>query len=94
MKPPSGYLISYVCVDCRKAFKRPYVPGNTAFKCPHCARTALNVGRKFKTPKRSDEEQWKKVELLLANGFRFNTLYVDGEAIRYPETLNEARTFV
>src|SRR5690348_10942820 len=94
MKPASGYLISYVCVQYRKVFKRQYVPGDAASRCPHCASTAHNVGRKFKAPKRSDEAQWKKVELLLASGFRFNTFYVDREAVRYPETLSEARTLV
>jgi len=88
------YLISYVCVDCRKVFKRQYVAGNAEFRCPHCSGTARNVGRKFKAPKRTDEEQWKKVELLLASGFRFNTLYEDGVAIRYPETLKETYTFI
>ena len=89
-----SYLIGYVCVDCRKVFKRQWVPGNVEFKCPHCSRTAHNVGRKFKAPRRTNDEQWKKVELLLASGFRFNTLYENGVAIRYPETLQEAKAFV
>jgi hypothetical protein len=88
------YLISYFCLDCRKVFKRQCVPGNTAFKCPHCSGIANNVGRKFKAPRRTNEEQWKKVELLLASGFRFNTIYEKGVAIRYPETLKDAETFV
>ena len=88
------YLISYVCIDCRKVFKRQSVPGNDVFKCPHCSGTAHNVGRKFKAPKRTNEEQWQKVALLLASGFRFNTIYEDGTAIRYPRTLKEAQVFI
>jgi hypothetical protein len=63
-------------------------------KCPNCDGTAYNVGRKFKTPKRSDASQWEKVKFLFSNGFHFQSVYVDGKRIPYPDTLEEAKEFV
>src|SRR5262249_22203450 len=42
-----------------------------AKKCPDCGGNAVALSRKFKPPSRSDVTQWKKVEYLVAHGFRF-----------------------
>jgi hypothetical protein len=52
------------------------------------------MGRAFKAPKKSDEEQWKKVEALWQAGFRFlsNTGWRDVEP--YPDRLREVAGFI
>lgn len=52
------------------------------------------MGRKFKAPRRDDDEQWRKVELLVDHGFLFERAYDRPEIARYPRTLAEAREFV
>ena len=50
------------------------------------------MGRTFKTPKQSDKNQWKKVELLWKAGFRFIGHGRDGPPL--PKTLQEAAAFI
>jgi hypothetical protein len=57
------------------------------------------LSRKFSAPRAADVAQWKKVQFLVENGFRFYSVYKVGEsggkqAVRYPATLEEARSFV
>jgi hypothetical protein len=62
------YLIAHACFDCRKSWK---VRAGTEAVCPQCAATIREMGRAFKAPKKSDVEQWQKVEALWRAGFRF-----------------------
>jgi hypothetical protein len=59
--------------------------------CPLCRKPAIWVHSRFKTPRDSDIEQWEKVRLLLARGFRFQSI---GGSVKYPATLKEARSWV
>lgn len=53
------------------------------------------MGRNFKAPARSDDQQWRMVKFLHAHGFSFQTVYDgSGKQVRYPETLDEAKRFV
>jgi hypothetical protein len=57
------------------------------------------LGRKFHTPRHDDREQWKKVELLVSHGFRFESVYRATEsggkvAVPYPRRLSEVPIFV
>ena len=57
------------------------------------------MASKFKAPRRTDDEQWRKVELLYEHGFRFESLYACHEngsaiAVRYPASYEEALEFV
>ena len=82
--PP--YLHPFVCVACRRAFKRSGTTRNEA-PCPACGSPAILVGRKFKPPRRSNVAQWAKVEALVNLGFRFDTIYdADGAIIPYPSS--------
>ena len=93
MKIDKNYLWAFACLNCRKSFKRTY--SEDSKKCPHCGENAINLGRHFKPPKRSDDEQWEKVQFLIDNGFAFHKIYDDnGEHIPYPKTLSEAKEFV
>jgi hypothetical protein len=52
------------------------------------------MGRSFKTPKTSDDEQWKKVCALWLSGFRFWSYrsYPDAEPL--PERLRDVSDFI
>ena len=97
-----GYLRTYafVCLACKKSFKRNC---NTSeyieeLICPDCGKTTYNYGRNFHVPKINDEQQWKKIQFLFKNGFRFQRIYDTSknynQIIQYPKTLNEAKDFV
>lgn len=88
------YLWSFTCLSCRKSFKRPGANVGER-KCPHCGDVAINLGRNFKPPKRSDDAQWEKVKFLIAKGFAFHKVYdSDNRLVQYPKTLQEAKEFV
>jgi hypothetical protein len=52
------------------------------------------MGRSFRAPKKSNRDQWKKVELLWKNGFRFFSYrrYPDAEPL--PSKLSEVAEFI
>ena len=89
----------FVCVACRRSFKRPPGRGAMHRPCPLCGKPAIEVGQKFKPPRASDDEQWEKVRLLISHGFRFHSHYVESASghwsvVPYPKTLREARVWV
>jgi hypothetical protein len=97
------YAMSYACFTCKTAHKRHYEgsPGDypPVMECPICKESAVNVGRHFKTPKKTDHEQWKKVRFLVDHGFVFQAVYEQSDdggfyKVSYPKTLSEAREFV
>jgi hypothetical protein len=97
------YMCAFACIACRKAFKRPITPpydkNDFIKECPHCKSHSYNVGRKFRTPKISDDKGWKLVEFLIQNGFLFHNVYIQDEKpvlvkVPYPQTLQEAQEFV
>ncbi len=94
--PPKGpaYLNPFVCLSCRKSFKRKADAERSNKTCPACGAVMYFASRKFKPPKSTDLDQWKKIELLLLHGFVFDPVYDDGRRVKYPETLKQAREFV
>jgi hypothetical protein len=92
-----AYLIHFACFACRRSFKRNVDINAPVYvkPCPSCAGCALHVGRHFKAPKATDQDQWKKAEYLVQSGFFFQHVH-DSEncQVPYPETLEEAREFV
>ena len=52
------------------------------------------MGRAFKAPKKTDHEQWKKVEALWRAGFRFPSHTGWREVEPYPERLREVGAFI
>lgn len=52
------------------------------------------MGRAFKVPEKSDEEQWAKVEALWIAGYRFMNHEGWREVEPYPERLREVDSFV
>ena len=94
MARSSAYLHPFVCVGCRRSFKRNGTNRDEA-PCPSCGGPAILLSRKFKPPQRSDVGQWAKVAALVNLGFRFDTIYdADGDVIRYPSTVRGIPAFV
>lgn len=84
------YLIAQACFDCRKSWKvRVGSP-----ICPQCGGPLREMGRSFKTPKRSDVEQWEKVEALWSAGFRFWSYRSHPDAEPLPERLRDVQDFI
>jgi predicted RNA-binding Zn-ribbon protein involved in translation (DUF1610 family) len=91
------YISPFVCVSCRKSFKRPWQDAVYHRPCPSCGNPAIQVSRKFKPPKADDLEQWEKVQLLIEHGFLFQSIYDDtqsGRNVPYPKTLKDAREWI
>lgn len=94
--PPSHrgpeYLIAHACFECRKSWKLERREG-VAPVCPQCGELTHEMGRAFKAPKRSDAEQWKRVEALWRAGFRFwSVRNTDVEPL--PDRLHEVGDFI
>lgn len=68
----SAFLVSFACFACRKCFKKPFVPDHQ-YKCPQCAQEMAHMGRSFKAPRRTETQQWEKVQRLWSAGYRFHT---------------------
>lgn len=83
------YLIAHACFDCRTSWK---VRADTGAVCPQCASPLHEMGRAFKAPKKSDVEQWEKVEALWRAGFRFWPRSREVEPL--PERLREVEDFI
>lgn len=84
------YLIAHACFTCRKSWK---VRADTGAVCPQCAEPLHEMGRAFKAPKKSDVEQWQKVEALWRAGFRFWP-FPSSEVEPLPDRLREVDEFV
>ena len=87
------YLIAHACFDCRVSFKRK--PSVTPIACSQCSNLLNEMGRSFKPPKKSDIEQWKKVEALWDAGFRFPTNSRKERIVTpYPKKLKDVQEFI
>lgn len=85
------YLVAHACFGCRKSWK---LQEESSAVCPQCGKSLNWMGRAFKTPKKTDFEQWQKVEALWKAGFRFlpNTGWRDVKP--YPERLRDVANFI
>ncbi len=90
----------FACFSCRSVFSRPPVNSVTETRtCPTCGAQSVMMSQRFKAPKKSDLQQWKKVQLLAESGFFFQKVYNQEEdnlwrRVGYPKTLREAQIFV
>ena len=86
------YLVAHACFSCRVSFKvRPMDDQST---CPQCSGALHEMGRSFKAPKKADDEQWKKVELIWNAGFRFPTNSYGADAEPLPDRLRDLAAFI
>ncbi len=98
------YKEKWACFSCRKSFKqtsrwesaRPIHPvkdSERLVRCPHCGERMHNMGLDFKAPSQTDGEQWQKVAMLFANGYKFSSCGCDGPGPR-PARLKEVAAFL
>lgn len=103
--PESSYLLHFVCTKCCSSFKKYGLDPIDAkqvliLKCAACEGPSYNCGRHFKPPKKEDSKQWEKVNLLISEGFWFQTVYEKNpesggfSRVEYPETMGEVLEFV
>jgi hypothetical protein len=91
--PVSGpeYLIAHACFECRKSWK---LKRDTGAVCRDCGYPLHEMGRSFKTPKKSDAEQWDKVRALWEAGFRFWSYRSAPDAEPLPKRLRDVDAFI
>lgn len=91
-----SFLFPHVCLSCRKSFKKP--ASSSSRICPECGLPLVQLSRKFKAPKAKDIDQWKKVALLIQNGFLFYSHYERSgpvaHRVAYPKTLADTHEFL
>lgn len=84
-------LFAHACFACRKSWK---LSEASSSKCPQCCGDVFWMGRAFKAPKKTNDEQWKKVEMLRKAGFAFISHTGWREVEPYPKRLQEVREFI
>ena len=95
------YSMSFCCVTCKTSNMRQFDLAPCDYPktivCAVCKNLAVNLGRHFKPPKKSDKAQWEKVKFLVENGFVFQKIRIDSsdsDSVPYSDTLAEAKEFV
>ena len=71
-----------VCTNCRISLSEGtnYELFNTNKPCPTCKGKMYFVNEKFKTPKESNDKEWKLIEYLLLSGYDFRNPYCGHKA--------------
>lgn len=86
-----NYKTHWVCFDCRVTFKQPSPRfSNYRARCPRCSREMVDLGHDFKPPRKHEERQWQKLDLLRKMGITFHSCGCEGPGPR-PGTLAEAK---
>lgn len=91
-KQTQAYLFPTVCFYCRKSYKKP--KSDEPRVCPECGKELTQLSRKFSAPPKTAIEEWKVVEYLVSQGFRYHTIHIEnGQQAKYPKTMKEAVEF-
>lgn len=85
------YLVAHTCFNCRKSWK---LHEKSSAVCPECGKPLNWMGRAFKAPKKTDAEQWEKIEMLWRAGFRFFPTTRGRQVEPYPERLRDVSSFI
>ena len=84
-----AYRLTYVCFNCRTSFK--YIPIENFRYCDDCDEQLAEMGRSFRVPSKSQNRQWKKIEMLFNAGERF---WSYGRSEKIPNTIRETKNYV
>lgn len=82
-----SYRTHFACLPCHHAVKSDR--GGEPL-CPNCRRVMTEMGRDFAAPRKASAAQWRKLEILIAEGVRFDSCGCSGPGPR-PATLGEAK---
>lgn len=63
--------LPHVCFNCRTSMKR--LPPQEKVLCTTCFQPLAIMGPTFKTPRKSNSAQWRKVQILFENGETFSS---------------------
>lgn len=86
------YKQKYICVSCRKAFKRRVLADVSKEerekepKCPDCGRMTTWIGPKFRAPKSDNVKAWESVKVLRDVGALNTFSGFASENIKLPES--------
>jgi hypothetical protein len=83
--------VAFACFGCRVSFKR--ADESDTGVCPNCGGTLHRMGWSFHAPRKTDADQWTKVQILFAEGFRFEGSGREG-AEPFPAELRDVNAFV
>lgn len=65
--------VNFACCQCRLALRQD-ARNRHHVDCPRCARPMHNMGVGFVAPQVADNQQWRKIEMLVAHDFSFEIL--------------------
>lgn len=78
---------THCCLDCEYSSKRSGI-------CPNCRKELLNMGKKFRPPRKGQKNKWNTIRTLIAGGFRFGSCYGNCCIQAVPKTLGAAKRFI
>ena len=74
----------WACFKCRKSFHK--LPSEGIWKCPECSKQMTEMGIYFEPPRKQATKQWKVMQLLAENGYKFQTegskAYIDSVILK------------
>lgn len=77
-------LLVNVCFSCREGRKASIY--DSPHFCHSCKSPMVEMGPTFKIPRKSNRNQWRKVEILYGGGERFNSY---GRELKLPKRLSD-----
>jgi len=86
-----------ICLSCRKSFSKGPENLHAPEKCSECGNQYITCTHRFRPPPKDDLKAWKLVSYYIDNGFLFQHIYQTkngGNIIRYPDNIEDAKTFV
>jgi len=75
---------TYTCISCRFSAKRTTL-------CPLCQTEMLYMGKAFKPPRKTNDNQWRKVAMIINHDERFGYCSCHRPR-RMPKSLSDAKT--
>jgi hypothetical protein len=85
--------VAHVCFACRRSAKPPELPDQAPRTCPKCRGPLHCMGWSFHVPRRTDIDEWTKVEVLYSRGFRFFSSGF-GQYPPLPKRLQDLKAFL
>ena len=85
-----------ICLNCKRVESLGSNSDNFRInKCPECSTQMVFVDQRFKPPKKDKKKEWKIVQFLIQNGFRYHKINGDiDKKIKYPKNMDEAKEFL
>ncbi len=79
--------VVFTCIPCRFSAKQTST-------CPHCRGPMIYMGKAFKPPRKTNDSQWRKVEMLVDHDVRFGYCSCHRPRRKIFKSLSDAKDFV